>query len=98
MRSLFFLFLTFFCLNACAGLKDAKAYIDSLLEQGKHIAILLIDMQEGYKSEFAQWEMIRVKEDQEALLRLYADDSRVFFVDINMKGQGQTLQELLSST
>ncbi len=82
--------------TAVAGVRETEAYINSLLAEGKRIAILLIDMQEGYKLGYTSWEFREVVEDQSTILSLFADDDRVHFIDINFEGMGPTFESLLS--
>ena len=90
---LFSLIITF--TNSCyAGWEDTVVYINGLLDEGKKVALLLIDMQAGFMDRYTEPEFSRVIEEQARLIDHFADRPGMFYVDVNYAGNKRTLSSL----
>ena len=82
---------------ANSGAKDTISYIEKMLSKGKKVAILIIDMQSGYRAELVPSELKKVTGEEVEVLNHFASNPDVLFVDIHWEGKGQTIPELLAS-
>ncbi len=77
-----------------ADLKTSIATIETLLAQGKTVAILFIDMQTGFVKRFWAPEAYRVISAQAELLDHFSGNKGVHFIDVNYVEEGETLSFL----
>ncbi len=86
LKTALILFLLLFN-SAAASTDDMIIYIDSLLAQGKKVAVLLIDMQQVYVPSFSEdYSDIRIDDQRRLLMRLVKKEN-VTFIDVNITSQ-----------
>ncbi len=69
-------------------------YINGLLDEGKKVALLLIDMQTGFMDRYTEPEFSRVVEEQARIIDHFADRPGMFYVDVNYAGEKPTILSL----
>ncbi|MGI9280281.1 MAG: hypothetical protein ACR2PX_11735 [Endozoicomonas sp.] len=65
-----------------AGFDESRAHIEQLLQQGKKVAILVIDMQVAYEGRGSLHKLSSVLGEQVKLLNYFASNDRVIYMDI----------------
>ncbi len=95
MRIILFALLLSFGSLSCADLTDTIAYIRGLIDDGKKVGLLFIDMQTDFTMERFEFpEAEQVIFDLATLAEHFAGQENVIFVDVNYAGRGSTISHL----
>ena len=84
----------FLSFDSQANWKSTASYVEKLLSDGKKVAILLIDMQEGFSQDFMPEEQERVLSEQVKLLNYCSEMEGVHVVNVNWPNRGETIADL----
>ncbi|WP_172806832.1 isochorismatase family protein [Endozoicomonas arenosclerae] len=80
-----------------AGFDESRTHIEQLLQQGKKVAILVIDMQLAYEGRGSLHNLSSVLGEQVKLLNYFVKNDQVIYVDVNIEEYGTSLNALIQS-